>query len=433
MAAERKRLFITNGSLLQEKLISSSNGRYYPFHNFSIEELEKATNNYAPHCFLSYNLLGTWYKGSLDGRVLSICIPRYPNVQASRNQIINEIVNDVAIAAQLSRQRNFLRLIGCCLETPVPLLVYESVKRGNVSEQIHVTGEFHSQPMTWKCRLKIAREIAHAVSYLHTAFSRPIVHRGINPLNIFLDDYNVAKLSNFSQSLYICEDEIIKTDRIIGTLGYLPPEYLEHGEITEKFDVYSFGTLLLELLTGRRPYNLIARRAGYFRFWMNRMEGHFAGNCLKYHVQCHSINEVVDYRILAGGGINEQQQWQAAVELALKCLETSKDKRPAMEEVTKILWQIERSLATFPERHSSVYDDGRIFMEEMIASYEGRCHVLQSFSGEELKKMTNNYHPDYIFCCSNIGIWYKALMRLWIPRFQKTKKGTMSSRSGRLC
>ncbi|XP_052308956.1 non-functional pseudokinase ZED1 isoform X3 [Populus trichocarpa] len=286
MAAERKRLFITNGSLLQEKLISSSNGRYYPFHNFSIEELEKATNNYAPHCFLSYNLLGTWYKGSLDGRVLSICIPRYPNVQASRNQIINEIVNDVAIAAQLSRQRNFLRLIGCCLETPVPLLVYESVKRGNVSEQIHVTGEFHSQPMTWKCRLKIAREIAHAVSYLHTAFSRPIVHRG--------------------------------------------------------------------------------------------------------------------------GGINEQQQWQAAVELALKCLETSKDKRPAMEEVTKILWQIERSLATFPERHSSVYDDGRIFMEEMIASYEGRCHVLQSFSGEELKKMTNNYHPDYIFCCSNIGIWYKG-------------------------
>lgn len=408
MAAERKRLFITNGSLLQEKLISSSNGRYYPFHNFSIEELEKATNNYAPHCFLSYNLLGTWYKGSLDGRVLSICIPRYPNVQASRNQIINEIVNDVAIAAQLSRQRNFLRLIGCCLETPVPLLVYESVKRGNVSEQIHVTGEFHSQPMTWKCRLKIAREIAHAVSYLHTAFSRPIVHRGINPLNIFLDDYNVAKLSNFSQSLYICEDEIIKTDRIIGTLGYLPPEYLEHGEITEKFDVYSFGTLLLELLTGRRPYNLIARRAGYFRFWMNRMEGHFAGNCLKYHVQCHSINEVVDYRILAGGGINEQQQWQAAVELALKCLETSKDKRPAMEEVTKILWQIERSLATFPERHSSVYDDGRIFMEEMIASYEGRCHVLQSFSGEELKKMTNNYHPDYIFCCSNIGIWYEG-------------------------
>ncbi|XP_052308955.1 non-functional pseudokinase ZED1 isoform X2 [Populus trichocarpa] len=309
MAAERKRLFITNGSLLQEKLISSSNGRYYPFHNFSIEELEKATNNYAPHCFLSYNLLGTWYKGSLDGRVLSICIPRYPNVQASRNQIINEIVNDVAIAAQLSRQRNFLRLIGCCLETPVPLLVYESVKRGNVSEQIHVTGEFHSQPMTWKCRLKIAREIAHAVSYLHTAFSRPIVHRG---------------------------------------------------------------------------------------------------NCLKYHVKCHSINEVVDYRILAGGGINEQQQWQAAVELALKCLETSKDKRPAMEEVTKILWQIERSLATFPERHSSVYDDGRIFMEEMIASYEGRCHVLQSFSGEELKKMTNNYHPDYIFCCSNIGIWYKG-------------------------
>ncbi|KAJ6996441.1 non-functional pseudokinase ZED1 isoform X2 [Populus alba] len=309
MAADRKRLFITNGSLLQEKLISSSNGRYYPFHNFSIEELEKATNNYAPHCFLSYNLLGTWYKGSLDGRVLSICIPRYPNVHASRNQIINEIVNDVAIAAQLSRQRNFLRLIGCCLETPVPLLVYESVKRGNVSEQIHVTGEFHSQPMTWKCRLKIAREIAHAVSYLHTAFSRPIVHRG---------------------------------------------------------------------------------------------------NCLKYHVQCHSINEVVDYRILPGGGVNEQQQWQAAVELALKCLETSKDKRPAMEEVTKILWQIERSLATFPERHSSVYDDGRIFMEEMIASYEGRCHVLQSFSGEELKKMTNNYHPDYIFCCSNIGIWYKG-------------------------
>lgn len=193
--------------------------------------------------------------------------------------------------------------------------------------------------MTWKSRLKIAREIAYAVAYLHTAFSRPIVHRNIISSSIFLDEHNNAKLSDFSLSVSIHENETLKVGRINWKHGYVSPEYGMHGEVTEKIDVYSFGALLLEFLTGRHPRELIE-----VAIYLEPQTKSF----VKHYATCHSMDEIMDHRILAeGGGINERQQGKAVIELALKCLETAKEQRPTMVEVTKQLIQIERFVDSF--------------------------------------------------------------------------------------
>ncbi|KAM3709068.1 hypothetical protein ACB098_02G145700 [Castanea mollissima] len=131
-------------------------------------------------------------------------------------------------------------VIGCCLETQNPILVYESAANGSLGDRLYVSGhdgEQQREPMTWQSKLKIVREIAHAIAYLHTAFSRPIIHRNIQPENIFLDQNDVAKLTEFSLSISIPEGE---TQAVVDYLGGT-------AELTEKVDVYSFGSFLLEL------------------------------------------------------------------------------------------------------------------------------------------------------------------------------------------
>ena len=130
----------------------------------------------------------------------------------------------------MSTYNNVLKLIGCCLETQIPISVYESAENGSLSGRFNVTSDHDGaqhqrEPLSWQSRLKIAGEIAHAISYLHTAFSRPIVHRDIKPGNVFLDQHDVAKLTEFSLSISIPEGETHVKDDVCGTALFLCPNY----------------------------------------------------------------------------------------------------------------------------------------------------------------------------------------------------------------
>lgn len=354
MKAQRRSLFLENGALLQEQLISLSGGRYCPFRIFSSKEIAKLTNDYHPHNKLRNHRLGIWYKGSFEGRNVFVCRSELLNSNTENRRMLSRIkrqeadkfVNDIAMTALLSAHRNILRLIGCCLEVSVPLLVYESADVGCLSDQIYDLDSRRSQPMPWKSTLKIAREIAHTVAYLHTAFPRPIVHKNIKPSNVFLDEHNTAKLSNFSESIAIPEDKPIILSRLVWTHGYASPEFLHNWELTEKFDVYCLGTFLLEILTGRDSSILrqdFRQKSGLSDSETRHIQGHFSQNYLKYFASCHSIDEIVDQNVVArGGGSHEMKQCHAVAELALSCLETIKENRPTMVEVTKRLLQIER-------------------------------------------------------------------------------------------
>ena len=182
------------------------------------------------------------------------------------------------------------------------------------------------QRMAWLSKLKVAREISHAITYLHTAFSRPIIHRDINLKNILFTEHDVPKLSDFSYSITIPEGETHANDSILcGSFGFMCPNYGATARVTEKSDVYSFGVLLLVLLT-----ELLAR---------DECRGTEDFDVVKY-VRKRRINEIVDLAIIAREGA-------AVLELAFACTKDNPEDRPStnrptMVDVTKELRRIER-------------------------------------------------------------------------------------------
>ncbi|KAG2694475.1 hypothetical protein I3843_08G142600 [Carya illinoinensis] len=324
---EREKAFVENGSILLEKLIASCSSRSIPIRSFSIEELLKATNNYDPYLRFHENGSYQWYKGSLEGRLISVKKYKITKIGNARERDFP--FTDMVVSAKMCAHKNVLKLIGCCLETPSPVLVYESAENGTLSDRIYVSNP-QARPMPWNRKLKVAREIAHAIAYLHTAFSRPIIHRDIKPRNIFFDNRDIPKLSDFSMSIEIPEGEIEVKDDVMGTFGFLCPSYIGTGIVTEKSDVYSFGSLLLMLVTGitlRDPYKIAP---GFTNFEDYRT---------------NIVKKMVEFASQAGeveAGL--EQQLQASLELALICRDENPEFRPTMIDVTKELRRIERSI-----------------------------------------------------------------------------------------
>ncbi|XP_050246493.1 serine/threonine-protein kinase ZRK1-like isoform X18 [Quercus robur] len=307
-------------------LIKSSfvrNAKPIPIRTISPQQLRQATNNYPAQP--SWEVY--WYKGSLEGRI--VLIKRLDN-------FANFAINDLVISAQMSGHSNVLKPIGCCLHTRIPILVFEFAANGFLSDRIYVSRvtELQHQPMEWERRLKIARQIAHALSYLHTAFPRPVIYMAMDLHSILLDEHDVPKLSHFHLSVSIPEGEA-DVDAPFRSI-FCAPEFEATGKATEKADVYAFGRILLELLTGEDSLNItrftIDKDSTLVAYIHNRAQG----SC---------INEIMDPAILAedgDGGASLQHQLQAVVDLALTCTEEDPQRRPTMVDVTKQLRRIER-------------------------------------------------------------------------------------------
>ena len=230
---------------------------------------------------------------------------------------IEEFINEFVILSQINH-RNVVKLLGSCLETKIPLLVYEFIPNGNLFEYLHQQNEDLS--MTWNMRLRIATEVAGALFYLHYAASQPIYHKDIKSTNILLDEKYRAKVADFGTSRMISIDVTHRTTVVQGTFGYLDPEFFQTSQFTEKSDVYSFGVVLVELLTGQKPIILPCTEE--------------AKSLASYFITCVEENcvfDIIDERVTREG---EKNHFMEVVNLARRCLELNGKKRPTMREVT---------------------------------------------------------------------------------------------------
>ncbi|BFG42139.1 hypothetical protein CerSpe_284130 [Prunus speciosa] len=323
---ERKRSFLKNGSILLKDLIASCDGKSHPIRCYSAAELIRATNNFDHSCIIDGVSYNDMYKGILDDRTVII----------KKHYYVNEAIRDIIISMQMSTHKNSLKLLGCCLEFDGPALVLENAGKGGLNS--HGSLVVDNELLPWKTRLRIAKQLASALTYLHTAFPRPIVHKKVSPCCILLDDDYVPKLFDFSMSITIPPDQLyVQENFATGRTGYLDPTYVKSRQSSEKIDVYCFGVILLVLLMRRES-----------AYWNEANEWEYLTRDPKLNVSDGQIQieTIADPKILeeVGGDEQAQQQLQDFLALALLCIQDQSEARPDMIDVAKQLVRIEKSI-----------------------------------------------------------------------------------------
>ncbi|ESQ44299.1 hypothetical protein EUTSA_v10006056mg [Eutrema salsugineum] len=334
---QRLKLFKENGKVLLEDLIELCNGKSNPIKTFSANQILEATNNFSEsNHLIRFELM---YRGILENRPVLI---KRPIWKLYTSDTLAKICRDIAVSSMVSGHKNFLKLLGCCLEFEYPVLVCEYAERI----------PSNTPNLGLGMRIKIAKEIAIAVSYLHTAFSRTMIHMDIQPSNIFLDSNGTVKLSGFCLCVSIPEGETfvkVDADRVEGVLDYLEYKYVTTGVVTENTDVFSFGVLLQNLLTTKhRVVDCCSddeRMPEKFVSEQNVMNLRISDRVSKF-VEEGRIFEILDPNMFESmdGDENqerERQRMEAVIMLSLRCTGNRGDV-PKMMEVAKELKRIER-------------------------------------------------------------------------------------------
>ncbi|XP_047316981.1 probable LRR receptor-like serine/threonine-protein kinase At4g29180 [Impatiens glandulifera] len=281
------------------RLVKSKNQR------FTYAEIVSMTNNF--HKVVGKGGFGTVYLGCLDdGQEVAV------KMLSVSSKGSDQFWTEAELLISMNH-RNLAPFVGYCDQGSETALVYEYMANGNLQEYL---SDLNKPVLSWKQRLQIAIETAQALEYLHYGCKPPIVHRDVKTANILLNENLQAKVADFGLSRVVPDGTHVSTN-VVGTFGYLDPEYFFTNRLTEKSDVYSFGVVLLELITGL-PAILKNEDNEHVAQWVKPM------------LEKGEIDNIVDQRL--EGDVDINSVWKA-VEIAMSCIPTNPIQRPTMDHV----------------------------------------------------------------------------------------------------
>ncbi|CAN0854690.1 Calmodulin-binding receptor-like cytoplasmic kinase 1 [Linum grandiflorum] len=311
---------------------SGGGGAFGTQQGYSLQEIVKATDNFSSGNKIGDGSFGTVYKGKLkDGSLIAV---KRARKNAHDKRLASEFRNEILTLSKIEHL-NLVRLHGYVEHQDERLIVVEYVNNGNLREHLD---NRRGTILEFAERLDIAIDVAHAITYLHMYTDRPIIHRDIKASNILLNDKLRAKVADFGFARLAaedCNDTHIST-QIKGTTGYLDPEYLRTYTLTDKSDVFSFGVLLVELVTGRHPIdqNRSINEKVTIKWAMKRLKD---GDAIM-------VMDPILRRSPASNRATED-----VLKLAQKCLAPMRPSRPSMKECAEVLWRIRKE---FRERNA---------------------------------------------------------------------------------
>ncbi|XP_068639264.1 cysteine-rich receptor-like protein kinase 10 [Aristolochia californica] len=317
--------------------------------------IEAATNDFSDSNKLGEGGYGPVYKGILpDGREIAV-----KRLSRSSGQGLTEFKNEVVLIAKL-QHRNLVRLLYCCMEREEKILVYEFM--ANTSLDVYLFDPTKSCKLDWGRRLDIVKGIARGLLYLHEDSRLKIIHRDLKASNVLLDHEMNPKISDFGMArIFEGTQNQANTNRVVGTFGYMAPEYAMEGLFSVKSDVYSFGVLLLEILSGRR-------NTGFYRSKQALSLLEFA-----WRLWCEDRGlELIDPLISDPYSITEALR---CIQIGLLCVQQDAADRPTMSSVVLMLGS---SSFQLPQPSQPAFSVGRGATElGQSSSSQDACSVNQ--------------------------------------------------------
>ncbi|XP_075487349.1 putative serine/threonine-protein kinase At1g01540 [Primulina tabacum] len=341
-------------------------GRWY-----TLRELEAASNGLSDENVIGEGGYGIVYYGVLaDNTRVAI-----KNLLNNRGQAEKEFKVEVEAIGRV-RHKNLVRLLGYCVEGAYRMLVYEYVENGNLDQWLHGdVGEV--SPLSWEIRMGIIIGTAKGLAYLHEGLEPKVVHRDIKTSNILLDRQWHAKLSDFGLAKLLNSERSYVTTRVMGTFGYVAPEYACTGMLNEKSDVYSFGILIMEIITGRSPVDY-SRPPGEVNLvdWLKMM------------VSDRKSEEVIDPKLPEKPA---SKVLKRVILVALRCVDPDAQKRPKMGHVIHMLES--EDLLSRDERQIGRVSSGSL--------RENSRHEPESIDKQSSEGISDA-HPDDSSKCHNL-------------------------------
>ncbi|CAN0846132.1 Protein kinase STUNTED [Linum grandiflorum] len=343
--------------------------------------------------FHSENLVGKggWnqvYKGTFqDEKLVAVKIRKSSSPEARE-----DFVQELEIISSL-KHNNITPLIGICIRDFDLISVYHFLPNGSLEENLHGKNNEKS-PLSWDVRFRIAVKIAEALNYIHNETSRPVIHMDVKSANILLTDELEPQLSDFGLAIWgPTASSFVTQPDVVGTFGYLAPEYFMYGKVSDKIDVYSFGVVLLELITGREAIISSENSKAQLSLvmWANQI------------LECGNPKDLLDPSL---NGEFDDVQFRRMVIAAKLCTTRAARLRPKMSEVLKLLGEEEYVAKCVIPQHKDEADDVDSYDDEVYPESSPHLHLNLAFLDVDIDSTS---HSDQGSCLT----WEDYLKGRW--------------------